>query len=58
MYDGKRSTAEKILYDALEKIKTKNNEDPLKTFNTAIGNVNQILSVGQGELRSNLSSTC
>ena len=39
MYDGKRSTAEKILYDALDKIKTKNNEDPLKTFNTAIGNV-------------------
>ena len=39
MYDGKRSTAEKILYDALEKIKSKNNEDPLKVFNTAIGNV-------------------
>ena len=27
MYDGKRSTAEKILYDALDIIKTKNNED-------------------------------
>ena len=39
MYDGKRSTAEKILYDALEKIKTKNNEDPLKIFNSAISNV-------------------
>ena len=39
MYDGKRSTAEKILYDALEKIKSKNNEDPLKIFNTAITNV-------------------
>ena len=39
MYDGKRSTAEKILYDALEKIKSKNNEDPLKLFNTAISNV-------------------
>ena len=39
MYDGKRSTAEKILYDALEKIKSKNNEDPLKVFNTAIANV-------------------
>jgi len=32
MYDGKRSTAEKILYDALEKIKKKNNEDPIKIF--------------------------
>jgi Ribosomal protein S7 len=40
MYDGKRSTAEKILYDALDKIKSKNkNEDPLKVFNTAISNV-------------------
>ena len=26
MYDGKRSTAEKILYDALDKIKLKNND--------------------------------
>ena len=39
MYDGKRSTAEKILYAALDKIKSKNNEDPLKIFNTAISNV-------------------
>ena len=39
MYDGKRSTAEKILYDALDKIKSKNNEDPLKIFNSAISNV-------------------
>ena len=39
MYDGKRSTAEKILYDALEKIKLKNKEDPLKIFNSAINNV-------------------
>ena len=39
MYDGRRTTAEKILYDALEKIKSKNNEDPLKVFNSAISNV-------------------
>ena len=39
MYDGKRSTAERILYDALEKIRSKNNGDPLKIFNTAISNV-------------------
>ena len=39
MYDGKRSTAEKILYDALDKIKQKNNDDPLKIFNSAISNV-------------------
>ena len=39
MYDGKRSTAEKILYDALDKIKEKNKDDPLKVFNNAISNV-------------------
>ena len=39
MYDGKRSTAEKILYDALDKIQETNKQDPLKTFNDAIGNV-------------------
>ena len=39
MYDGKRSRAEKIFYDALEKIQETNKQDPLKTFNDAIGNV-------------------
>ena len=39
MYDGKRSRAEKILYYALEKIKETNKQDPLETFNDAIGNV-------------------
>ena len=45
MYDGKRSTAEKILYDALDKIKNKGNDDPLKIFNTAISNVKPNLEV-------------
>ena len=31
MYDGKRSSAEKILYTALDKMKNKN-LDPIKTF--------------------------
>ena len=44
MYDGKRSTAEKILYSALDKMKAKN-QDPLKTFNSAIGNVRPNLEV-------------
>ncbi len=39
MYDGKRSTAEKILYDAFDKIKEKKESDPLKIFNEAINNV-------------------
>ena len=44
MYDGKRSTAEKILYTALEKVKSKN-ADPLKTFNSAVNNVRPNLEV-------------
>ena len=44
MYDGKRSTAEKILYSALDKMKEKN-QDPLKIFNSAIGNVRPNLEV-------------
>ena len=50
MYDGKRSTAEKILYDALDKIKSKNKEDPIKIFNTAISNVKPNLECRSEEL--------
>ena len=44
MYDGKRSSAEKILNSALDRIKS-NNEDPLKVFNSAISNVRPNLEV-------------
>ena len=30
MYDGKKTTAEKIVYDALEKIKSKSKDEPIK----------------------------
>ena len=39
MYDGKKTTAEKIIYSALDKIKDKTKEDPIKTFNEAINNI-------------------
>jgi len=45
MYDGKKSTAEKILYDALDKIKKKTKNDPIKVFNDAISNVRPNLEV-------------
>ena len=45
MYDGKRSTAERILYTALDKIKETKKEDPLKVFNTAISNVRPNIEV-------------
>ena len=45
MYDGKRFTAEKIIYNALDKIKVKSKEDPIKVFNTAVSNVRPNLEV-------------
>ena len=45
MYGGKKVTAEKIIYEALDKIRDKTKADPLKTFNEAIKNVRPNLEV-------------
>ena len=45
MYHGRRSTAEKIIYNALDKIKNKTKVDPLKVFNDAVNNVRPNLEV-------------
>ena len=45
MYDGKKTTAERIIYTALDKIKEKTKEDPIKIFNEAIGNIRPNLEV-------------
>ena len=45
MYDGKKTVAEKAIYQALEKIKNKTKEDPLKIFNDAINNIRPNLEV-------------
>ena len=45
MYDGKKVTAEKIVYDALEKIKTKSKDEPLNVFNDAINNIRPSVEV-------------
>ena len=45
MYDGKKTIAEKIVYDAIEKIKSKSKDDPLNIFNTAISNIKPALEV-------------
>ena len=39
MWDGKKSTAEGIIYSALEKVKERTQEEPLKVFKRAIENV-------------------
>ena len=45
MYDGKKSVSEKIIYTALDQIKNKTKEDPIKVFNEAINNIRPNLEV-------------
>ena len=45
MFDGKKITAEKIVYDAIEKIKTKSKDEPISIFNDAINNVRPTVEV-------------
>ena len=45
MYDGKKVTAEKIVYDAIDKIKTKSKDEPITVFNDAINNVRPTVEV-------------
>ena len=45
MYDGRKDTAEKIIYSTLNKIKEKTKNDPIKIFNEAIENIRPNLEV-------------
>ena len=45
MYDGKKTIAEKIVYDAIDKIKLKVKEEPINVFNEAINNIKPTVEV-------------
>ena len=45
MLDGKKTIAEKIVYDAIDKIKSKSKDEPIKVFNEAINNIKPNLEV-------------
>ena len=45
MYDEKKTTSEKIIYDALDKIKDKTKGDPIKVFDEAINKIRPNLEV-------------
>ena len=45
MYDGKKTIAEKIVYDALNKLQSKGKEEPIKIFDTAINNIKPTIEV-------------
>ena len=45
MYDGKKTIAEKIIYDAIDKIKSKSKDEPITVFNQAISNIKPTVEV-------------
>ncbi len=45
MYDGKRGSAQEIIYGALNIIREKTGKDPLEIFETAVRNVSPVLEV-------------
>jgi small subunit ribosomal protein S7 len=45
MYQGKRSVAQEIVYNAFEIMKERANDDPLKVFKKAVDNVKPVLEV-------------
>ena len=59
MNDGKKTIAEKIIYDAIDKIKSKSKEEPINIFNEAI---NKFKTNCRSEIKkswwSNVSSSC
>ena len=45
MYDGKKSVAEAVLYNALEKVESRGKDDPLKLFRQALDNIRPSVEV-------------
>jgi len=45
MWDGKKSKAQKIVYDAFERIRERLNKDPLEVFKQAVENARPVLEV-------------
>jgi len=45
MNDGKKSLAERVIYDAMDIVKEKTNEDPIKVFHKAVENIKPVVEV-------------
>jgi len=45
MFDGKKGIASKIVYDAIDKIKSKTKDEPINIFNEAINNIKPTVEV-------------
>jgi len=45
MKDGKKSLAERVFYDAMDLVKERTNEDPVKVFHKAVENIKPVVEV-------------
>src|SRR5881628_4188176 len=45
MWDGKKNTSQKIFYQAMEVLRERSNDDPLKVFKKAVENTKPLLEV-------------
>jgi small subunit ribosomal protein S7 len=45
MWDGKKTVAQKVFYSAMDKIRDRTNDDPLKHFKKAVENAKPLLEV-------------
>lgn len=45
MWDGKKTVAQKIFYDAMDVLRDRSNDDPLKLFKKAVENAKPVLEV-------------
>src|ERR1700743_1561101 len=45
MWDGKKNTAQGIFYEAMDKLKERTSDDPLKAFKKAVENAKPLLEV-------------
>ena len=51
MHQGKKSTAERIFYGAMDVIEKKTTQDGLSVLKTALNNVKPILEIGRASCR-------
>ena len=45
MWDGKKNTAQSIVYEAMDKLRERTSDDPLKAFKKAVENTKPLLEV-------------
>ncbi len=58
MFDGKKSTAERALYGALEIVSEKVNEEPVKILKKSLDNIKPMLEVKSRSWWFHLSGAC